>query len=145
MPNTKFDAILRESNGTPAIFVKGFEMVELERQNSFPNRIFEEISPISELPDKLNDDLDSTKFFQEEDTGLNIASATPKRRKEWISGRILLRRAVVRLISNNGNGHKKETAVKIIANALGKPTAYFSDSPDSEFAALTSSHSMAWW
>ena len=137
----KFDAILRESNGTPAIFVKGFEMVELERQNSFPNRIFEEISPISELPDELNDDLDSTKFFQEEDTGLNIANATPKRRKEWISGRILLRRAVVRLISNNGNGHKKETAVKIIANALGKPTAYFSDSPDSEFAALTLSHS----
>lgn len=137
----RFDGILTEADGTPVIFLKGFEMVELKRVNSFPNRIFEEMSPVDELPDELEKDSESAKLFVDGDSMSYLANATPKRRKEWIAGRIIMRRALTRLLSNNGNARYKDKLVRILSDDLGKPTVSFSDNSDSEFAAVTVSHS----
>ena len=123
------------------ILLKGFEMVELKTVNSFPNRIFEEMSPVDELPDELEKDSESAKLFVDGDSASYLANATPKRRKEWIAGRIIMRRALTRLISNNGNAQYKDKLIRILSDDLGKPTVSFSDDSDSEFAAVTVSHS----
>lgn len=137
----RFDGILSEADGTPVIFLKGFEMLELKRVNSFPNRIFEEMSPVDELPDELEKDSESARLFVDGDSTSYLANATPKRRKEWIAGRIIMRRALTRLLSNNGNARYKDKLVRILSDDLGKPTVSFSDDSDSEFAAVTVSHS----
>ena len=137
----RFDGILSEADGTPVIFLKGFEMVELQRANSFPNRIFEEISPIDELGVKSDQKLDLGKIRLLDDVEVILKNATPKRRKEWIAGRMLLGRALDRLMSNNGNGSKKGLKLQIGSNSLGKPVVYSSSDPNSEFAQVTVTHS----
>ncbi|MGC8658686.1 MAG: SDR family NAD(P)-dependent oxidoreductase [Desulfomonilaceae bacterium] len=137
----KFDAILKESDGTPAIFVAGFEMIELARFGGFPNRIFEEISATNDLAENLNQDPELLKLFEPEDIEFTMANATEKRRREWISGRILLKRALARLVSSNGFRQKENRTIKIVTDSLGKPRAHFSDDSDSDFATLTLSHS----
>ncbi|MGP8283785.1 MAG: SDR family NAD(P)-dependent oxidoreductase [Desulfomonilaceae bacterium] len=137
----RFDGILSEADGTRVILLKGFEMVELKTVNSFPNRIFEEMSPVDELPDELEKDSESAKLFVDDDSTSYLANATPKRRKEWIAGRIIMRRALTRLLSNNGNAQYKDKLVRILSDDLGKPTVSFSDDSDVEFAAVTVSHS----
>ncbi|MGC8602261.1 MAG: SDR family NAD(P)-dependent oxidoreductase [Desulfomonilaceae bacterium] len=137
----KFDAVLKQSDGTPAIFINGFEMVELERKDPFPNRIFEEISPIDDLPDGIGKDHELARFFEDDDIESILGNATPKRRREWISGRILMRRALARFMSINGNGHKSLKKIRIINDQLGKPKALVSGDANSEFATLSLSHS----
>ena len=137
----KFDCAVKTEEGTLLLFLRGVEMIELEKSSSFANRIFEEFSSIDELLDRPEKDDDNLKTFVDIDSETRLAKASPKRRKEWSAGRIVIKKALNRLLSNNGNNHKNGNTINIFSTTLGKPTARFSDNPDEEFAEVALSHS----
>ncbi|MFH0957920.1 MAG: 4'-phosphopantetheinyl transferase superfamily protein, partial [Pseudomonadota bacterium] len=137
----KFDCIIKTFEGTPVIFLRGVEMVELEKSSSFENKVFEEFSIVDEILNPTENDTDSLKTFVDTDAETRLAKASPKRRKEWSAGRLVIKKALNRLLSQNGHKNRNGNTINIFSTSLGKPTARFSDNPEGEFAELALSHS----
>ncbi len=137
----RFDCVVNTAEGTPLLVLRGVEMIELEKSGSFMNRIFEEFSVVEELLDLTESDAKSLKNFVDTDAETRLAKASAKRQKEWTAGRLVIKKALNRLLSHNGNGHRNGNTINIFANTSGKPTARLSDNPDEEFAEIALSHS----
>jgi phosphopantetheinyl transferase len=67
--------------------------------------------------------------------------ASPKRSREWLAGRIAVKKSVQRLLSASGEPASQEKAVRVVQDPKGKPSAELTDRPGFRIGHVSLSHS----
>jgi NAD(P)-dependent dehydrogenase (short-subunit alcohol dehydrogenase family)/phosphopantetheinyl transferase (holo-ACP synthase)/acyl carrier protein len=138
-----FDGILRDTEGKPVLLLHGIEMAELGPAVLFSHRVFRERVRVEEIANAVETDRDRfiagtlTPGEAEE----FAEKAVPKRAKEWIAGRVALKRSVMRMLAASGPEKYEENGIEIVQDDQGKPAAVIPGEGERGVGKLSLSHS----
>lgn len=139
----KFDGWIKDSEGNLMVSLYGVEMIELEGKAKFVGKLHEATVEIASLV--KDEDSFEAEEIQKSLTPDEIAEAkskaTPKRQKEWLSGRIALKQSVQRLLAMEGMGDTPATDIRIFQDELGKPFAELAGQAGKKIGSVSLTHS----
>ncbi|MBI4965598.1 MAG: SDR family NAD(P)-dependent oxidoreductase [Desulfomonile tiedjei] len=138
-----FDAVVKDGKGNSLMTLEGVEMVELESSSGFPGKVFEQIVPVKSLSTEIKAGSKGflKEMLDEDEVRQHAAKATPKRAKEWLAGRLALKKSVQRLLAaSSGEMHAGKT-ILILQDDLGQPRAELSTKPGARVGEVSLSHS----
>jgi phosphopantetheine--protein transferase-like protein len=124
-----FDGVVRDDKGAAIVTLRGIRMMELDRSQSFPGRIFEEIIVAQEIATAMAQQPEAllAETLTEDEAREFEAKTVPKRAEEWIAGRVALKRSVQRLIAGSGREVPSGPCITVTYDNLGKPVAELSN------------------
>lgn len=139
----KFDGWIRDHQGNVMVSLFGIQMIELEAKGKFVGKLHESAIEIGALF-RDDDSLHSEKvlqFLTPEEIEEAKLKSTLKRQKEWLSGRIALKKSVGQLLAERGTNHAQASDIRIFQDNLGKPFAELITGDNATIGSLSLSHS----
>ena len=139
----RFDGWIRDAEGNLMVSLYGVEMIELEGKAKFVGKLHEATVEIASLikDDEPFETEEILKSLTPEEISEAKSKATPKRQKEWLSGRIALKQSVKRLLDMEGDGDIPATDIRIFQDELGKPFAELAGQSGKKIGSVSLTHS----
>jgi phosphopantetheine--protein transferase-like protein len=138
-----FDGVVVDGNGRKLLTLKQIEMIEFERTSGFQGKIFEELVTVEETGADSGSETQSLveTVLTDDEVRVYKEKTMPKRAREWIMGRIAMKRSVQRLLAQAGNGSIPEKNIRIASDENGKPGAELANQPGTRLCHVSLSHS----
>ncbi len=139
----KFDGWIKDRDGNLMISLYGVEMIELEAKARFVGKLHESTVEIGTLipDDESFGRPEILEFLTPDEIAEAKSKPSGKRQKEWLSGRIALKRSVSRLLAMEGKGGAPATDIRIFQDDFGKPFAELASQSGTRIGALSLTHS----
>ncbi len=139
----KFDGWIKDHEGNVMASLYGVEMIELEPKDKFVGKLHEATIEIGSLiPDEMSFESEEIlRHLTAEEIAEAKSKSTPKRQKEWVSGRIALKKSLKRLMEMEGMGDTAATDIRIFQDELGKPIAEYANQSGKRIGSVSLTHS----